>query len=66
MGDLGKVLGTVLLVVAVVVAFACLGAAIVKGAWWLTGMGAWTGLGPIPWGPSFFISLLFASVRSSG
>jgi hypothetical protein len=43
----------------VALAIAC---AIIKGAWFITGMGTWTGLGPLPW-PAALFMLAFFRVR---
>jgi len=42
-----------------------LAAGIIKFAWWVTGMGDWTGLGIIPWGPAFFMALLGGGIIKS-
>lgn len=35
-----------------------LGATIMKVLWYLCDMGAWTGLGHLPWGPAVFLALV--------
>lgn len=44
---------------------AVLGAAVVKFLWFVTGMGEWTTMGSLPWGPSFFISLVVVGSNCS-
>jgi len=42
-----------------------LATAIVKGLWWLCGVGEWTGMGDMPWTVALFIVLIFGSSGSS-
>ncbi len=34
------------------------GAVALKFLWWITGMGEWISIGPLPWGPAFFVSIV--------
>lgn len=52
-------MGKFLLILFILVPLAILlGAAITKFLWWACDMGAWTGLGHLPWGPAVFLALV--------
>lgn len=38
------------------------GATVTKLLWWVCNMGAWTGLGHLPWGPAVFLALVLGGI----
>ena len=61
--NLGRLVGVA--IVLLIAAITCLGAAMVKGLWWICGVAEWTELGPLPWGVAFFIVLVFGATGAS-
>lgn len=45
--------------------FIFLSGAVIKLLWWACGVGDWTGLGALPWGPAIFIGMVCGKYWSS-